>query len=848
MLRLVLRNLLARKLRLALSGFAIVLGVAFVAGSFIFTDALGGAFAGIIKGTTADAEVLPEGGGAFTGAGEDARTIPAAVEDDLAALPEVASANGYDQVQGVYVIGADGKLVGGNGPPGLAFNYTETEAITGDQITTLIEGDLPTVATEVALDRVTADTAGYAVGDEVELVTPGPEPTMTATLSGIIEFGSEGGLVGATLTIFADQAIQDLFFRGRDVYTGISLNSAPGVSQAELAAAAQQVLPEGVEARTGDDLAAENEDAVGEILGFINTFLLVFAVVAVVVGTFLIVNTFSILVAQRSRELALTRALGASRRQVNRAVLIEALVVALIGSTLGVGAGYLLALGLRALFGSFGPDLGGASFVLESRTILVSYTVGVLVTLVAAYLPARRAGRIAPVAAMRDDVALPESSLRRRLLVGVLLSLAGVGLMVGGFAGSGQTGLLLIGLGMLAILVGVALVSPVVGRPVISVLGAGYRRAFGSIGVLATENARRNPRRTAATASALMIGLTLVALMSILGQSAKATTDKAIDATLTAQLVISNAIQTPFSTAIAEDVRDIDGVASVAQFRQAFPDIDGSQAFVGAADPEQLAQALDIPTAGGLGALPDDAVLATSAVADGQGLSVGDPVKMDFPVGTESFTLLGTFPPNGAIPADYLITTDALEQAGIKPADSLVYINLADGADRDAVRAEIDGLVAGLPTVTLKDPAEFAEEQKQQINQLLYIVYLLLALAIVIAVLGIVNTLALSIIERTREVGLLRAIGMQRRQLRRMVRLESITIALLGAVLGMVMGVVFGVVLQRAIADQGLDVLAIPWGQLGAFVVVAAVVGVLAAWLPARRASRLDVLKAIGAE
>lgn len=848
MLRVTVRNLLARKLRLALSGFAIVLGVAFVAGSFIFTDALGGAFTGIIKGTTADAEVLPEGGGAFNSAGEDSRTIPAELEADLAELPEVARASGYDQVQGVYVIGADGELVGGNGPPGLAFNYTETEAITGDQILTLVEGDLPDDDSEVAIDENTLEDAGYAVGDEVELVTPGAEPTMTATLSGVIRFGSEAGLVGATITVFEDQAIQDLFFDGRDVYTGISLNAAEGVSQDELAAAAQEVLPEGVEARAGDDLAEENEDAIGEVLSFINIFLLVFAAVAVVVGTFLIVNTFSILVAQRSRELALLRALGASRAQVNRAVLTEALVVALLASTIGLGVGYLLALGLRALFATFGLDLGGATFALEPRTILVSYAVGVLVTLVAAYLPARRASRIAPVAAMREDAAIPEASLRRRLVVGVLLALAGVGVMVAGFAGSGGLGLSAIGLGMLAILLGVALLAPVVGRPVVAGLGAGYRRVFGSVGALATENARRNPRRTAATASALMIGLTLVGLMSILGASASASTDEAIDETLTAQLVISNAVGTPFSTAIAEQVREVEGVESVAQFRQAFPEIDGGQAFVGAADPEQLAQALDVPVSGGLGALPDDAVLATSAQADGKGLAVGDEVEMEFPVGEQSFTLAGTFPPSGAIPADWLITTNALEDAGIKPADSLVYVNLADGADRDAVRSEIDGLIEELPTVTLKDPAEFAEEQKEQINQFLGIVYALLGLAIIIAVLGIVNTLALSVIERTREVGLLRAIGMQRRQLRRMVRLESVAIALLGAVLGMAMGIAFGVALQRAIADQGLDVLSIPWLQLAIFVLLSALVGVLAAILPARRAAKMDVLRAIATE
>jgi putative ABC transport system permease protein len=848
-LRVTLRNLLARKVRLALSAFAIVLGVAFVAGSFVFTDALGGAFNGIIKGTTADVEVLPAGGGDFTAAGEDSRTIPGSVVDDLEALPEVESANGTDQVQGVYVIGADGKLVGGNGPPGLAFNYSDTRAITGDQIFTLVEGDLPEGESQIALDEDTADKAGYEVGDEVQLVTPGPQPTTTATLTGLVKFGSEGGLVGATLTLFDEQTLQDRFFQGRDVYTNISLTAAEGVTQQELADAANEVLPRGVEAQTGDKLSDDNVDAIGEALGFINTFLLVFAAVAIVVGTFLIINTFSILVAQRSRELALLRALGASRRQVNFAVLAEAAIVGLVGSTIGLGAGYLLAIGLRSLFGAFGLDLGGATLTIEPRTVLVSYAVGLVVTMVAAYLPARRASRIAPVAAMRDDAALPESSLRRRFAVGVVLILLGIGLMVGGFAGSGGSGLSLIGGGMLAILVGVSLISPIIGRPVIALLGLVYRRVFSSVGDLATENARRNPRRTAATASALMIGLTLVALMSILGQSAKASTDKTIEESLTAELIVSNAVGTPFSTAIADQIREVEGVETVAQFRQAFPKLDGSQVFLGAANPDDLADALDLAVStGGVGELANSFVLVDQATASNQGWSVGDTVPLEFPVGTVDFILAGTFPAGGAVPANYLITLDALEDAGIKPLDSLLFINTTDDADESAVRSSIDDILADLPTVTLKDQEGYAAEQKEQINQFLGIIYALLALAIVIAVLGIVNTLALSVIERTREVGLLRAIGMQRRQLRRMIRLEAVAIALLGAALGMVMGIVFGVTLQRAIADQGIEVLSIPWVQLVIFVVISGLVGVLAALLPARRAAKLDVLTAITTE
>ncbi|MGI8435039.1 MAG: ABC transporter permease [Nocardioidaceae bacterium] len=849
MWKVTVRNLLARKVRLALSGFAIVLGVAFVAGSFIFTDALGGAFDGIIKGTTADVEVTPRGGGAFNGAGVDARTIPASVVDDLVKLPEVAAADGSVNVDGVFVIGSDGKLVGGNGPPGLAFNYNGTTAITGDQIITLTSGELPVGPSQVALDEDTADKAGYSIGDEVKLVTPAGQPTMTAELTGLVRFGSEGGLVGATLTLFDEQTLRDVFYEGRDIVTNVSLTAAEGISQQQLADAANEVLPKGVTAVTGDKQAQQNEDQIGEALGFINKFLLVFAAVSLVVGTFLIVNTFSILVAQRSRELALLRAMGASKRQVNRSVLAEAFVVGLIGSTLGIGVGYLLALGLKALFASFGLDLGAAGLPVAPRTIWVSYAVGLLVTMVAAYLPARRASRIAPVAAMRDEVALPESSLRRRVIVGVVLVVTGVLLMVAGFAGSGGQGLALIGGGMLVILIGVALMAAVIGRPLIRGLGFVYRRMFGTVGVLATENSLRNPRRTAATASALMVGLTLVALMSILGQSAKASTDKAIDSGLSAQLIVSNAVGTPFSTGIADQIKKVDGVQSVAEFRQAFPEVDGSQVFVGAADPEALSAALQLPAiAAVLGTLDDSSVLVDTATAKGNGWQVGDTVDMKFAPGVQKLTIAGLYPPSGLIQVGYLVTLDVLKRGGLDPRDSLLFISKEPNADVTAIRSGIDDILAGNPTVTLKDQKEFAAEQKAQINQFLAIIYALLGLAVIIAILGIVNTLALSVIERTREVGLLRAIGLSRRQLRRMVRLESVAIAILGAVLGVAMGIAFGVALQRAIADQGVDVLFIPWGRLAIFVAVAALVGVLAAVLPARRAARLDVLRAISAE
>jgi putative ABC transport system permease protein len=847
MLRMTWRTLLARKVRLALSAFAIVLGVAFVAGSFIFTDAMGDAFDGIIEGTTAPVQVAYKGAGDFDSA-QDTRVLSSSVVDRVRRLPEVAAVHAVDQLQTVFVIGRSGKVVGGNGPPGLAVNRNGARSVNGSPIVALTTGSLPARRGEVAIDVDTARKAGYGVGDRLTLVTPGDRPTLRARVTGLVEFGS-GGLNGATLTVFDERTMQRLFFGGRAVYTSLAIDVAPGRTQAQVRDAVQRVLPAGVEARTGDAVVKKNKASLDEVLGFLNTFLLVFAAVSLVVGTFLIVNTFSILVAQRSRELALLRALGASRRQVNVSVLTEATVVGLFGSTVGLGVGYLLARGLQLLFDALGFDLSRAVFPVNPRTVVASYVVGVVVTVVAAYLPARRASRIPPVAALRDDVALPESTLRRRVLAGLLLGVAGAVSMSLGLRGDGNRGLALIGLGMLGILLGISLLSPWLGRPLTAAFQVGYRRAFGTVGVLAAQNSLRNPRRTAATASALMIGLTLVSLMSILGQSATASTDAAVKRTLTSQFVVSNVVGTPFSTGVARRIRTVDGVRSVAELRTASARINGDRTFVAAVDPRDLGLALAVPMrAGSLLALGPGTMAMTATSADRRGLRLGDTVPVRFQGGTVRLKLVGLFTDAAALPANMLVTPDALVKGGLQPLDSLLYVTKAPGADTAAVRSQVERIIAGLPTVTVKDPAQFAQQQRSQINLFLYFIYALLGLAVVIAVLGIVNTLALSVIERTREVGLLRAVGLSRRQLRRMVRLEAVIVAVLGAALGVVMGLVFGVVLQRAIADQGVDVLSIPWWQLVGFVALAALAGVLAAVLPARRAARLDVLRAIGAE
>ena len=848
MLRVTWRNLFARKLRLLLSAFAIVLGVAFVCGSLVFTDTIDRAFDDIVSGSVSDVTVRFDGSTTDENGGliPDARSMPASLVDELAAQPGVARADGTVEGVGLFVIDSDGKLVGGQGAPTLAFNYNDAPSITGEPAVSVIEGEEPQGIDEVLLDERTAENAGYEVGDTVRMVTAGDVPELEAELVGIAEFGG-GGLAGASLVLFDTPTAQQIFLGGKDVFDSIALTAEPGVSQHELAASAERALPDGIEAATGDEVAAETEELVGTVLDFLNIFLLIFAAVALVVGTFLIINTFSILVAQRSRELALLRALGASRRQVTRSVLLEALVIGVVGSTLGLLLGFALAIGLRALFGNFGLDLSGTPLVFEWTTGVIGYAVGIVVTLIAAYLPARRASRIAPVAAMRDDIALPESSLRRRMIVGVALTLLGAGMMTAGLVGEGNTGASMVGIGVLGVLLGVALMSPVLGRPVLQGLGAAYRAAFGTVGTLAQENTLRNPRRTAATASALMIGLALVTTMSVLGASINKSIEVAVQEEFTTDYLVSSPTFQTFSTGIAERIRDIDGIGEVVQQQSLGSAIDGDGSFISAADGAAVAATYDINLAAGTLDVGRGGIALSEPTADSLGVDVGDSVTLTFPAGDERAEVQGIYEQSNIL-NDALVPFSTLEAAQIPRQDSVVSVNAAEGTSPDELGTALEEVVADLPIVTVQNQEDFTEAQRASVNTLLYLIYALLGLAIVIAVLGIVNTLALSVIERTREVGLLRAVGLSRRQLRRMVRLEAIAIAVLGAVLGIVMGLVFGVVLQQALADQGITDLAVPVWQLVLFVVVAAVVGVLAAVLPARRAARLDILKAIMTE
>ncbi|HEX6249265.1 MAG TPA: FtsX-like permease family protein [Nocardioidaceae bacterium] len=843
-----LKSLLGRKLRLVMSTFAIVLGVGFVAGTLVFTDTLSRSFTGLFASTVGDVVVRPVGG-----PGDDisptAATVPADLVADLAAVEGAARADGNVTSFGVFVVGENGKVVGGQGAPGIGGNLHDAPAGHGLEGLHVVEGEEPDRAGEVALDRHTAEKAGYEIGDEVHLVTSGAAPVQRPTLVGIADFADGGSLNGATMTVFEEEQAQELFLDGKDVYTDAWVTAADGVSQTELRDAVAQVLPPNLEAVTGDRAADEAASDLMEAISFISTFLLVFAGISLVVGSFLIVNTFSILVAQRSRELALLRALGASRRQVTRSVLLEAGVLGLVGASVGLGVGVLLALGLQALFATFGLELAGQQLVFAPRTVVASYAVGMTVTVLAAYLPARRASRIAPVEALRDDVAMPESSLHRRALVGSVLTAAGAtATLVGLFLDVSQP-TWWVGLGILATLLGVAGAAPVLGKPVVAAVAVAYRRAFGTVGGLAGENALRNPRRTAATASALMIGLALVTTMAVLGSSAKASVDEAVEEQFVGDLVVSNVVGVPFSTAVGDEIARTPGVESVTRFRYGIGETSGHRQGLLGVDAGTLAQVVDLEmVAGSVDDLVDGTVLVSAGEAEDQGLAVGDSVAYDMPAGPQRYDVVGIFEDNPVLSYPYTTTLGTMADAGFQEADNYLLVTSEEGTSTSALQATIERQTAELPTVTVKDQAGFAEEQRGPIDQLLTLIYALLGLALVIAVLGIVNTLALSVIERTREIGLLRAVGLERRQLRRMVRLEAVAIALLGGILGVGMGLLFGLALVTSMRDDGLSAIVLPWTQIGAFVAAAGAVGVVAAALPARRAARLDILRAVAAD
>ncbi|MEV7069345.1 ABC transporter permease [Streptomyces sp. NPDC093990] len=855
MLKATLRSFLAHKGRLLLSALAVVLSVAFVSGSLIFSDTLNRTFDRLFATTAPDLTISPKEDLSEAIPSGATATLPAALADRVARLDGVGAARFDAEQDGITVADAENESVGSTtGAPTIGTDWNPTSRSPVE----LTSGHAPHGPAEALIDSETADRGKLRIGDPLTVIAaPG---SFKVRIVGIVTFTTTNP--GATLLYLDPPTAQTKLLGSAKAATSISVDAAEGVSDDQLKQRVAAALGTGTyEYRTADEQAKSDLDQLGGFLDVIKYVMLGFAGIAVLVGVFLIVNTFSMLIAQRTRELGLLRALGADRRQVRRSVLTEATLLGLVGSTVGLGTGIGLAVGLVALMNAFGMNIRTGEMVIGWGTPVAAYVVGVGVTFVAAYLPARRAAGVSPMAALADaEIAGTGRPLRVRATVGGLVGAAGAAALVGcALASRTASAASLLGLGVVLTLLATVIAGPLLVRPVIRVLGGAFPALFGPVGRMSQRNALRNPRRTGATAAALMVGLALVGGMSVASASMSRSFDDQIDKTLGADFVVQNGNFLPFPQEVTDAVRGTEGAGLVVRSRFApvavrLPDGKRVETTAAGYDP-RLDEVAHITYAQGdtAAALASGHLGMDVDFARDHGVRVGSRVPVEFQGGRRTELTVGALTDQDS--ADGFGTQGGiyfglgtLERFARGGQDSAVYVNAAPGTGADRLRAELEKTLDRYPQVQVRDLADYKDLVHDQIAVLLYLVYALLGLAIVIAVLGVVNTLALSVVERTREIGLLRAIGLARRQLRRMIRLESVVIAVFGAVLGLALGLVWGVCTQQVLALQGMHALAIPWGTIVAVVVGSAVVGIVAALLPALRASRMNVLAAIAHE
>jgi putative ABC transport system permease protein len=843
MLRATLKSLLSRKLRLILSGLAVVLGVMFVSGAFVLTDTLSRSFDSLFS--TAFSNVDVEVGAVAAVNPEQASTVPVSLLDKVRAVPGAQSAYGVVAADGARLIGTNGKVVTTFGAPRFGMAWRD-----GSEQVQLRTGHGPQAADEIAINAGLADSAGVHVGDRVAVLTP-QEPKTMYTLVGI--FGYTGGrdsLGGETTIAFTMPTAQRVMIGQTDAYSTIDMRS-PGVSQAQLRDRVAAAVGPGYRVRTGAELARSAASEVQSGLSFFNKILLGFAGVALFVGTFLILNTFSIIVAQRTRELALMRALGGSRRQMIGSVLVEALIIGTLAAIVGLGLGVAVGAGLAAVFSSAIGGLALAGVGVPAAAVIGAFAVGVGITVVAALLPAMRASRIPPVAALQE-VATPDRPLTRVSLAGAATTAVGAALLGWGLSGSAHSATVWFVLGgVLISFIGVALLTPLIARPVVSVVGALF--SWSVPGKLGRINSGRNPRRTAITAAALMVGLALITGVNVILASATASLRHLGDTQVRADLIISGQqnsdLPPTFDPAVLDKAAQLSGVRSVSGEYEDQALVGGDRTHVSAVT--SLPGLVDMfplrATEGSLGALRPDQLVVDADTARAHGLHAGSTVRVQlYRGGPHTMTVAGVYAKNDVI-GGWLLARDAAASFRV-PQPAFGFVRLDNPASLATVKAGVAQLLADSPEVDVTDRSGYIDQQAKQFDSVLNMIQILLALAILIAVLGIVNTLALSVLERTRELGLLRAIGLRRAQAMRMVTVEAVVISVFGALLGLAVGTGLGSAVVQALHDEGFSVLALPWSQMGVYLLLAAVAGVLAAVLPSIRAARINVLTAIAYE
>ncbi|MBA6441637.1 ABC transporter permease [Streptomyces sp. GMR22] len=843
MFRTALRNVLAHKARLLMTMLAVLLGVAFVVGTLVFTDTIGNAYKERFLTTLRDVSVQA------TPPYDEKAGEPGTVAEDtlrrLQRLPGVASVTG--SVEGFaavaakdgHPLGEDHVTAGGNYFP---------QADGKDTRHPLTAGRAPTGPDEVLLDTATADQGGYRIGDTVRLAVDGP--VLHKKLVGIVRTDDTHGS-GGTLALFDDATAQKLFLKpGR--YDGVTLQADRGTSEAKLAAEARHLLPGDSDISTGAQLRERQRTEAAEGTRGLSQVLLVFAAIALFVGIFVIGNTFTMLVTQRSREMALMRAVGAERRQVTRSVLVEAGLLGLCAGATGFLLGIGVAMGIRQLFASTGSGFPDGPLVISPSTVLISFLVGVVVTMLAAYVPARRAAAVPPVAAMSAiHTPPPARSLRRRNAIGVALIAIGV-LGVVYAASSGEQGRNVVLLPAALLLIGIIVVTPALSGPAVD-LAAPLLRRFGVPGTLAPRNARRNPRRTASTASALMIGLSLVTGLTVVAVSATTSLHERAESSVRADFEISSKNSGHLPASVRQTLAKSSAVTSSSPRRQGAVRIGGDEVTLTGVDPRTIGDLLDPSFASGslaaLGSGGGKSLLIDTSIADIYGWTTGQRVPVVYDDGSRgSLEIGGVYHDDEYLPSTMMpLATLQPHLKEIEDASVLVRTKTGDG---DAARRSLQRILDQNPVIQVRNTDDLAEAAGgEAITLLLNVLYGLLAMAVVIAVLGVVNTLAMSVFERTREIGMLRAVGLQPEQTKRMIRLESVLISLFGALLGIGAGIFLGWAAGKLASDsiQGYEMV-IPWGRIAVALAGAALVGVVAGLWPARRAARLNILTALKAD
>ena len=852
MLKVTLRGLMAHKVRLIATAVSVLLGVAFMSGTQVLTSSVSASFDKVFADVYASIDVVVRSTNEVdTPFGPERTRISEAVLPTLVGVPGVEAAEG--QVVGqIRVLDKDNQpLVTAQGPPNFGLNWLTSPALNG---WILVDGTSPVAASDIVLDAKSAKDGNYAVGDTVNVsVTNGVQPF---NVVGIAKFGRLETWGGAQAALFATTTIQTLVGEP-GMYDWISVAGQNNESQTQLSDEISKVIPTGTEAITGAEFTEESQSAFQKIIGIFSTFLLVFALIALFVGSFIIYNTFSIIVAQRTRELALLRALGASRGQVLRSIVLEAFFVGLTASIAGVGCGVLLAIGLNKLMQSIGFSGPDTPIVIPPVAVVVSLLVGTIITLVSALFPARRAATVPPIAAMRDVAVDRTGASKLRVAFGLILLALGAFMLWFGLNGNSDSGLQVIGGGAFFVFIALTVIGPVIATPFASVLGWPLQKTSRITGRLARENAMRNPRRTSTTASALMIGIGLVGFIAVTAQSVKASTVDAINQSVTGQYVVTTESfgSTALPQSMAAELDEVPGVRVAAGISATFANINNSGKIILAVDPDAISQVIEFTDVeGSFASLGVGEIAVPEKLAEEKRLKIGDPIQLVFIQGGATTLSLGSiykteFPIQGP---GWIISTDQFNT--LVPPSQQTFLSIYIKLD-DTSSAGVDAALPGLKAVTDTVPGakvqnlnEYKKAQTDQVNQFLQIVYVLLALALIIAIVGVVNTLLLSVYERTRELGLLRAVGMSRRQVRSTIRLESVIISLMGTFIGLVIGIIFGWALVSALADEGITSFAIPWSQLVNIVIIAILAGIGAALYPARRAARLDVLQAISSD